>query len=65
MDKISIVVPCFNEEKVLNLFHTKLTETMEKMNVDYEVLFVNDGSKDHTEEILKLIAERDPLHVLT
>lgn len=60
MDKISIVVPCYNEEKVLNLFHTKLTETMEKMNVDYEVLFVNDGSKDHTEEILKLIAERDP-----
>ena len=57
MDKISVIVPCFNEEEVLPLFYKEVVHTLEKIqNIDYEILFINDGSQDHSEDILKLLA---------
>ena len=57
MDKISIVVPCYNEEEVLNIFYEEVTKTLKKMKVDYELILVNDGSKDKTLDIMKELAK--------
>lgn len=60
-DKISIVVPCYNEEAVLNKFYKEITQIMKNdlKECDYEVIFVDDGSKDKTYEIIKKISEID------
>lgn len=61
MKKISIVVPCYNEEESLPLFYkevNKVTETM-KAKAAFEFVFVNDGSKDNTLEELRNLAKKD------
>ena len=41
MDKISVIVPCFNEEEVLPLFYKEVVHTLEKIqNIDYEILLL-------------------------
>lgn len=59
LKKISIIVPCFNEEEALPLFYPEATKVMQNIPNDYELLFVNDGSKDNTLEILKDLAKKD------
>lgn len=60
MDKISVIVPCFNEEDVLPLFYKEVAHVLESIeNIDYEILFMNDGSHDHSEDILKLLAHKN------
>lgn len=61
MKKISIVVPCYNEEESLPLFYeevNKITEKMEK-KAEFEFVFVNDGSRDKTLENLRKLAKKD------
>lgn len=60
-DKISIVVPCYNEEAVLLNFYNEITRVMsEEVDCeDYEVVFVDDGSKDRTYEIIKQFSKED------
>ena len=53
MDKISIVVPCYNEEEVLKIFYEKITEISAKVNAEFEYIFIDDGSVDKTIELLK------------
>ena len=48
MSLLSIVVPCYNEEETVDLFYTALTKVVDQMDLEYEVIFVNDGSKDST-----------------
>ena len=60
---ISLIIPCFNEEESLPLFYPEATSVLQKMNCDYELIFVNDGSKDRTLAILKELSEKDP-HVI-
>lgn len=51
--KILFIIPAYNEEKnILNTFQ-KIQEFNKKYNEQYEVIVINDGSTDHTEEILK------------
>lgn len=51
----SVVVPIFNEEEVLSPFYERLKNVMNSLNGDYEIIFVNDGSTDHSmDELLKL-----------
>ncbi|ACM18688.1 undecaprenyl-phosphate glycosyltransferase, DPM1-like family [Geotalea daltonii FRC-32] len=57
--KFSIVVPVFNEEKVLPETYRRLHEVMEGLNEPYEIIFVNDGSSDRTMFILDNICEQD------
>lgn len=57
--KFSIVVPVFNEEKVLPETYRRLHEVMEGLNEPYEIIFVNDGSSDRTMFILDTICEQD------
>ena len=62
MEKISVVVSCYNEEKALPLFYEEM-ERVRKQDfegvVEFEYIFVNDGSKDKTLEIIKKLREND------
>jgi dolichol-phosphate mannosyltransferase len=57
---LSVIIPCYNEEAVLRATHERLTHVMKGMNVDYELIFVNDGSRDHTQELLAELQTFDP-----
>lgn len=61
MDKIncSVVIPVFNEEEVVNTTYTRIKEVMDSTNDTYEIIFVNDGSRDNTCNIVKGICDRD------
>ncbi len=63
MDLITIVVPCYNEEESLPLFREEILKVTDGMaaqyDVSFEFLFVNDGSKDKTLEILRKYSEED------
>lgn len=59
-DKISIVVPCYNEEESLELFYKEFSECIKKIeDITYELLFVNDGSKDKTIDVILDLAKKD------
>ncbi|MFP7735002.1 glycosyltransferase family 2 protein [Priestia aryabhattai] len=62
--KYSIVVPVYNEEEVIHETYRRLTEVMRSTKEAYELLFVNDGSRDRTAEIIKEYSEQDPAVVL-
>ena len=59
--KISLVVPCFNEEDALPIFYEKANEVLNTMGLSgkAEFVFVDDGSKDNTLNILKELVEKD------
>ena len=57
--KISVIVPCYNEQESVVLFYEEMTRVASQMNNDFEFIFVNDGSKDRTLEIVKELAEKD------
>ena len=60
MDKISIIVSCYNEEKTVNILIDKLEEVAKDevfKDVEFEYVFVNDGSRDNTLNILKKLSE--------
>lgn len=60
MKKISILIPCYNEEKSLPILYPELKKIMDKIiNYDWEILFVNDGSKDNTINIIKALRAAD------
>ena len=59
MSKISIIVPCYNEEAVLDIFYKKIVEVSERIGEEFEYIFVDDGSKDKTLEIVKSYAQND------
>ena len=57
---ISIVVPCYNEEESIPLFYEEIDKVSKRMkNVNFEFLFINDGSKDKTLEILRDLSKKD------
>ena len=59
-EKISIIVPCYNEQEALPIFYKEIDKVSKEMKeVDFEFLLVNDGSKDKTLEILRDLAKKD------
>ena len=56
---ISVVVPCYNEEKVIGMTYDELRAALAALTEDYEIIFVNDGSRDGTMAQLKAFAGRD------
>ena len=56
---ISIVVPCYNEEAVIRQTHTRLVDVLEKAGLPFEIVYVNDGSRDRTLAILRALVESD------
>ena len=59
MSKVSIIVPVYNEEEAIKIFYDKITEVSAKMEADFEYIFVNDGSKDKTLELMRELAKKD------
>lgn len=60
MDKISIIVPCYNEEQVLLLFYQETIKAVCDMETaECEFIFIDDGSKDHTPQILESLVYKD------
>lgn len=61
MDKVvySIVVPVYNEELVIKESYIRLSNVMSKTKESYEIIFVNDGSRDKSKEQLQRICEID------
>ncbi|MDD3242006.1 MAG: glycosyltransferase family 2 protein [Bacilli bacterium] len=61
MKMISVVVPCYNEEEALPHFYKEIVKIAKEMDdkVDFEFLFVNDGSKDDTLDMLRDLSKRD------
>lgn len=57
--KISIIVPCYNEEAALPIFYKEVKKVLMGLTSTYELIFVNDGSKDHTLPLLRQLAEED------
>lgn len=58
--KISIVIPCYNSEKMIGTVIEQIRKVVQKRNeYEYEIILVNDGSKDRTWEIIKRLAQED------
>ncbi len=62
-NKISAVIACYKDAQAIPIMHKRLTETFRETGVDYEIIFVNDGSPDNSEELLRDIVRHDP-HVI-
>ncbi len=56
---LSLIIPVFNEEDVLQVSYERMKEAMEKTGYPYEIIYVNDGSRDKSMDILARIAEQD------
>jgi glycosyltransferase involved in cell wall biosynthesis len=59
INSVSIIVPCYNEEESVPLFYKEVSRVMADLGREYELLFIDDGSKDGTLGILKSIAKGD------
>ena len=57
---LSVVVPAYNEFPVLGEFHQRITRVMSATGVDYEIIYVDDGSTDDTASLLNRLREEDP-----
>lgn len=59
--KISLVVPVYNEEDAIPIFYRAVREYDALNQFDVEIVFINDGSRDNTENIINALATADPL----
>lgn len=56
-EKISVIIPAYNEEKMISIISKKISNMFEAVNIEYEIVFVNDGSKDNTWSEIAKVAE--------
>lgn len=61
--KISAIIACYKDEKAIPIMYERLTAVFKKIEVNYEIIFVNDGSPDNTEEVLRKLTKKDK-HVI-
>lgn len=61
MQKLTLIIPCYNEQEALPIFHDEVTKVMKGLSekYTYELIFINDGSKDNTLNIMKELAQKD------
>ena len=57
--ELSIIVPCLNEQESIPLFYEELIKVLTKMDITYEIIFIDDGSKDATLQKMKELSQRD------
>ena len=57
---LSVVVPAFNEEPVLREFHARLSSVLTNLPMEFDVIYVNDGSTDETQSTLQEFRSVDP-----
>jgi len=58
-DKLSAVIACYKDGQAIPYMHERLTKVFNELKVDYEIIFVNDGSPDNTNEVLQEITSKD------
>ena len=61
--KLSVVVPVYNEEKNLPELWQQIQSAVEPLNLDWDVTFVDDGSRDQSVEVLHSLQQQDPQHI--
>lgn len=57
-DTLSVVVPLFNEEDVLEQFHQRLVAALQDAGCEWDILYIDDGSRDRTPQILLALSEQ-------
>ena len=57
--KISAIIACYKDAQAIPIMHERLTKVFKKIGVNYEIIFVNDGSPDNTENVLRKIVSKD------
>lgn len=57
--QLSLIVPCYNEQEALPIFYREVTSVVTQMQIEYELLLVNDGSRDGTLQVMKELAAQD------
>jgi nucleoside-diphosphate-sugar epimerase/glycosyltransferase involved in cell wall biosynthesis len=60
---VSAIIACYKDEPAIPVMHRRLTDTFNKLGIDYEIIFVNDGSPDDSAEQIRKLSESDP-HVI-
>lgn len=60
MPSVSVVAPAYNEQEVLGEFHRRVSEVMRSLGCDYEIVLVNDGSRDNTLALMHALRAADP-----
>ncbi|HVA96928.1 MAG TPA: glycosyltransferase family 2 protein [Candidatus Acidoferrales bacterium] len=61
--KISAIIACYKDAQAIPIMYRRITKTFQKLKIDYEIIFVNDGSPDDTEKKLLIITSKDK-HVI-
>lgn len=59
MKKISIIIPCYNEEPTIPFFYEEINKISKEIKANFEFIFVNDGSKDKTLNVIKQYSKKD------
>ncbi|HHE37329.1 MAG TPA: glycosyltransferase [Candidatus Cloacimonetes bacterium] len=59
MKSLSLVVPVFNDEKVIQKFYQRLKPVIDSLTQNYEILFIDDGSEDNSFRILRSLQQKD------
>lgn len=57
---VSAIIACYKDAQAIPYMHERLTQTFLKLGIDYEIIFVNDGSPDDSAEVIREISDRDP-----
>lgn len=60
---LSAIIACYKDGQAIPIMHQRLTDTFQTLGIDYEIIFVNDGSPDDSADVIRRISERDP-HVI-
>jgi Glycosyltransferases involved in cell wall biogenesis len=60
MKKVALIIPCYNEEEVILKSYNRTKQALSVIKAPTEIIFVNDGSKDKTGDILDMLASKDP-----
>ena len=59
MKNLTIIAPCFNEEKNIKLFYKRLLDVLKKLSINYTICFIDDGSVDTTWEMIQQLKKID------
>ena len=59
MSKLSVIIPCFNEEEAVPLYYDAMCPVMEQIPAEFELIFVDDGSQDGTLSVLESLCKKD------
>lgn len=57
---VSAIIACYKDSQAIPVMHRRLTNTFKKIGIDYEIIFVNDGSPDDSAQVIRAISAQDP-----